>query len=80
MPWLCVVDEDMAPGQDHIYVVFNLPALELGKLGSRALHTRGWGTDSAAASLMGLSGHSYPAKGEAYYKSLQLLPFHEMDR
>ena len=56
---VCAVDEDLSPGQDHIYVVFLLPVLEPGKHRGRGA----WGADAAAASLMGLSGHSYAAKG-----------------
>ncbi|CAK0780088.1 hypothetical protein CVIRNUC_004933 [Coccomyxa viridis] len=55
------VDEDLSPGQDHIYVVFLLPVLEPGRHRGRGA----WGADAAAASLMGLSGHSYAAKGPA---------------
>ena len=56
---MCAVDEDLSPGQDHIYVVFLLPVLEPGRHRGRGA----WGADAAAASLMGLSGHSYAAKG-----------------
>lgn len=53
----------MAPGQDHIYVVFNLPTLDSGRQRTRLLQPGPWGTDLQAASLMGLSGHSYTHKG-----------------
>lgn len=56
---VCAVDEDLSPGQDHIYVVFLLPALEPGKHRGRGA----WAADAAAVNLMGLSGHSYTAKG-----------------
>ena len=56
---MSAVDEDLSPGQDHIYVVFLLPVLEPGRHRGRGA----WGADAAAASLMGLSGHSYAARG-----------------
>ena len=59
----------MAPGQDHIYVVFNLPTLDSGRQRTRLLQPGPWGADLLAASVMGLSSHSYTHKGMGFLAS-----------
>ena len=53
----------MGQGQDHVYVVFSLPALSSPTHRSRALPPGPWGTDVQARGLMGLVGHTYVQKG-----------------
>lgn len=57
------MDEDLAQGQDYIYVVFNLPMLESPKHRGRMLQPGPWGNEVQAAGVMGLAGHSYSQKG-----------------
>lgn len=59
-------------GQDHIYVVFSLPALGSPAHRSRTLQPGPWGPDVQASGLMGLVGHTYLQKGAA-----QLLPYYD---
>ena len=61
----CAVDEEMIQGQDHVYVVFTLPALNSPVHRSRTIQPGPWGPDVQANGLMGLVGHSYVQKGAA---------------
>jgi len=60
---LSAVDEDLALGQDYIYVVFNLSMPESPKHRGRMLQPGPWGNEVQAAGIMGLAGHSYIQKG-----------------
>ncbi len=53
----------MIQGQDHVYVVFTLPALNSPAHRSRTIQPGPWGPDVQANGLMGLVGHSYVQKG-----------------
>ena len=55
----------MIQGQDHVYVVFTLPALNSPAHRSRTIQPGPWGPDVQANGLMGLVGHNYVQKGAA---------------
>ena len=55
----------MIQGQDHVYVVFTLPALNSPAHRSRTIQPGPWGPDVQANGLMGLLGHSYVQIGAA---------------
>ena len=57
------MEEELGGGQDHIYVVFSLPAPGLPAHRSRALPPGPWGADVQASGLMGLVGHTYLQTG-----------------
>ena len=71
---VCAVDEDLVQGQDHVYVVFTLPALGSPAHRSRTIQPGPWGPDVKANGLMSLVGHSYVQKGD-----VQCLSHHKVE-